>query len=416
MVSRWIDHAGFKRGAELSAKFNVLTDAHLKLNDSINKKIAEDQPLAETFSEIIGSQLRPLETSIEDHFDQMSSNHSESQQSIQSLSHSISSLASQVSQLLKDASLSDPTRENLPKIAEDTKTKPPESEFEWCCDAISGIDDAFDEDAHNYHCTYCSARFGVREPDSSQRRGRHLADCHAFGKCNLMITFQSWDDLKSHLIAFHTLTNEGGFPSMDRFWRKKRSVSLFRDRSFSCEHPSDELFERSTAGLIIAAGLQLAIDELKISRIPHCELPDFLQIGFSTQKSFLSTSDKIACLLEEAILSGHENELKKIHFNENFWFYTHTSKNVEAGSASLNQSLNKWFLQILEESVALRLLLVSGKVTAAMAPATSADWLAPILAFWDIEDATTELQQKIELSDGAVDSREGLGCYSGSNV
>ena len=77
MVSRWIENAGFKRGAELSAKFDGLTDAHLKLNDSINKKIAEDQSLAESFSEIIGSQFRPLETSIEDHFDQMGSNHSE---------------------------------------------------------------------------------------------------------------------------------------------------------------------------------------------------------------------------------------------------------------------------------------------------------------------------------------------------
>ena len=74
--------------------------------------------MGETFSEIIGSQLRPLETSIEDHFDQMSSNHSESQQSIQSLSHSISSLASQVSQLLENASLSDPNRENSPKVPE----------------------------------------------------------------------------------------------------------------------------------------------------------------------------------------------------------------------------------------------------------------------------------------------------------
>ena len=323
-----------------------------------------------------------------------------------------------MSQLLKNASHSDPNRENSTKIAEVTNTKPPEFEYEWCCDAISGIDDAFDEDAYSYRCIYCSARFGVHEPDSSQERGRHLADCHAFGKCNLMITFQSWDDLKSHLIVFHSysLTTMEVFPSTDRFWRKKRSFALFRDKSFSCDQPSEESFERSTAGLIIAAGLQLAIDELKISRIPHFELPDFLRIGFSTEKSFLSTSDKIACLLEEAILSGHENELKKIHFSENVWCYTHLSKNFEAGSASLNQSLNKWFLQILEESVTLRLLLVSGKVTGAMAPATSADWLAPILAFWDIEDATTELEQKMELSDRAVDSREGLGCYSGSNV
>lgn len=418
IVSRWIDHAGFKRGAELSAKFDGLTDAHLKLNDSINKKIAEDQPLGETLSEIIGSNLRPLETSIEDHFDQMSSNHSESQQSIQSLSHSISNLASQVSQLLKNASLSDPKRENSPKIAEITNTKPPESEYEWCCDAISGIDDAFDEDAYNYHCTYCSERFFGREPDSSQKRGRHLADCHAFGKCKLMITYQGWDDLKSHLIAFHSLTTKWGFPSTDRFRRKKRSFNLFLDENFSSDHPSVELFERSTAGLIIEAGLQLAIYELNISRIPNRELLDFLQIRISTENSFLSTRDKIACLLEEAILSDHDIEFENLQFEVNCELPENAFipiEVVEAESGSFHRCLDSWFLHILQESVTLRLLLPSGKVTAAMAPATSANWLARILAFWDIEDVTTELEQTIELSDGAVDSREGLECYPASN-
>jgi hypothetical protein len=73
--------------------------------------------------------------------------------------------------------------------------------------------------------------------------------------------------------------------------------------------------------------------------------------------------------------------LEEIPFNVYFRLPGHKSITVEAESASFHQSLNKWFLQILEESVTLRLLLVSGKVTGATAPATSADWLAPIFAF-----------------------------------
>ncbi len=191
---------------------------------------------------------------------------------------------------------------------------------------------------------------------------------------------------------------------------------MFRDKSFSCDHPSNEVFERSTAGLIIVARLQLALNELNTSRIPNSELLDSLQIESSTEKSFLSTRYKIACLLEEAILSGHAIEFEKLQFNVNPRLPRHTSILVEAESASFHQSLDKWFLQILEESITLRLLLASGKVTTAMAPATSANWIAPVLAFWDIEEAATEREQISEFSDGAVDSREGLGCYSDSNV
>jgi hypothetical protein len=73
--SRALDHAGIVRLDELSTKLDGLTEGQLKLNDNINNKlaaVAEKQPLNENFAEILGSEIRPLEASIVDRFDQMS--------------------------------------------------------------------------------------------------------------------------------------------------------------------------------------------------------------------------------------------------------------------------------------------------------------------------------------------------------
>jgi hypothetical protein len=70
--------------------------------------------------------------------------------------------------------------------------------------------------------------------------------------------------------------------------------------------------------------------------------------------------------------------------------------------------INAWFLQSLTDSLPLRLLLASGKVTADLTPATSSNWMAPILAVWNIDEAATGAEQLCELSDGAVDSRDDL--------
>jgi hypothetical protein len=70
--------------------------------------------------------------------------------------------------------------------------------------------------------------------------------------------------------------------------------------------------------------------------------------------------------------------------------------------------INAWFLQSLTKSLPLRLLLASGKVTADLTPATSPNWMTPILAVWNIDEAATGAEWLCEFSDGAVDSRDDL--------
>jgi hypothetical protein len=414
-----MDQVGFTRVAELSAKFDGLTDAHLKLNDSINKRIAvsaEDRPHEAAISEAIGSQLRPLETSIEDHFDRMSSNHSESQQSIHSLSHSISSLASQMSQLLEMANVSGVSQKHSVKAPGITNAKIAETEDEWCCDSISGIDGGFIETGNaKYSCIYCFSVFQWG-PENSHERGRHLAEAHSFGKCNLMITYQSWDELMLHLDTFHAAKRIDW--ADDLFCRKRKPLPLLRDQHFSDEHPS-EVVERSSEGKIIRACLNMALAECGLPEpsdylaysLEPCEIYGsyWYRTAGNTQND---ARYKIGCLLEELFVSGNDGYFDNTHALESL--IMSKIKNEVCKDAphqdgfTQRKRINAWFLQSLMKSLPLRLLLASGKVTADLTPATSPNWLIPILAVWNIDEAATGAEQLCELSDGAVDSRDDL--------
>ncbi|KAE9379635.1 hypothetical protein N431DRAFT_478594 [Stipitochalara longipes BDJ] len=417
VLGRSLDQTGFARLDKLSTKLDGLTGAHLKLNDSINNQLAaraENQITDETFSEIIGSQLRPLGSSIEDRFDQMSLDHSESQQSIQSLSQSISSIASQMSRLLEMANLSDTSHEHSVQAKRSTSPDVPEPEDEWCCDAISGIDDGFDKIGNeHYSCIYCPFVILHIGPDGSQEKGRHLAEAHSFGSCNLMTTYQSWDDLAVHLYAFHNMKGKTSQTGA-HFRRKKRLLSLFRDEVNGSDHPST-VIEQSTAGIIMEAGLQMALDEFNSGPIPRHQAFEFLAHDLRVEDIFLKLRYKIACLLEELIMSGNDKYIGIIP-SSNFIAEHRMKRASLLGKFNQRRNVNVWFLQTLEESLLLRLLLACGKVTQEMAPATSPDWLAPILALWSMDEAATgvECEQIFVPSDGAVDSRDDLNTNAAS--
>ncbi|KAH8747711.1 hypothetical protein BGZ57DRAFT_1010950 [Hyaloscypha finlandica] len=419
VLGRCMDQVGFTHVAELSAKFDGLTDAHLKLNDSINKQIAvsaEDRPAA--ISEAIGSQLRPLETSIEDNFDRMSSNHSESQQSIHSLSHSISSLASQMSQLLEMANVSDVSQKHSVKAPGITNAEIVETEDEWCCDSISGIDDGFIE-ARNaeYWCIYCESGSSPWRSKYSHKRGRHFAEAHSFGKCNLMITYQTWDELMLHLDTFHAATR---IDWASHFFRRKRKpLPLLRDQHFSDEHPSG-VVESYTEGKIIQACLNMALVECGLPE--SCDYlgywlePGEIYESHWSRRAANTQNDaryKIVCLLEELLVSGNDEFFDTMTHRSEPRIRSRITSEVREDAPHQHglpqrKRINAWFLQSLTKSLPLRWLLASGKVTADLTPTTSPDWMTPILAVWNIDEAATGAEQLCEPSDGAVDSRDDL--------
>ncbi|PMD34397.1 hypothetical protein L207DRAFT_570988 [Hyaloscypha variabilis F] len=423
-LGRALDHAGIARLDELSTKLDGLTEGQLKLNDSINNKLAaaaekRPLPLDETFAEILGSELQPLEASIEDGFDRMSLNHSESQQSIQSLSHSISSLASQMSQLLNMANNLEPT---APSPKAKVPPPPPTAKFaelglEWCCDALSGIDDGFDETEDGIcMCIYCYYSSPQSDPDCSYEIGRHLAETHSFGKCNLTISYQSWEELVEHLYCFHALQKQKRGSFRTRFCRKKRFLPLFRDMRNNGDHPSN-IIERSTEGLIMEAGLHMALDEAYPDEITRHRQYTLLRDDLRTKETILNLRYKIACLLEELMVSGNADYLEVPSDFYNCLFAVDMDTTFLICAFNQISRINAWLLQMFQESFPLRLLLSCGKVTSEMAPATSLRWYTPMIAVWKMDEAATGAEQTHEPSDGAVDSRDYLNsCVSSEKL
>lgn len=417
VLGRSLDQAGIERLDELCTKFDGLTEAHLKLNDRINTKIAlSDQiaPISETVSEFISKELQPLERwireSAEDQLDMMSINHSDSQKSMESISHSLSSLASHMSQLLERTHRENSHLGNSPIVA-DVGIR----QTEWCCDAISGIDDAFEEDGSVQACLYCSSLFSDQgDLDRSYDRGRHLSEKHAFGSCNHMIAYNSWEELELHLIEFHSMEQKSD-RNIGHFNRRRRPLHLFRGDAQSHGQPLAKA-ERSTEGLIIEARLTSILLGSGITSVDTGRILEALDKSVfekaDSSEILLKTRYEISCAEEELIVSGNENFVFERSFPERLAIEEASRKMGQSlgmrGSSAQRSRINDWLFRIFTESNTLKALLRSGRVTSEMEPAISPDWVVPIMGFWDIDEAATGLELLYETSDGAVDSRDDL--------
>jgi len=353
----------------------------------------------------------------------MSVNHSESQQSIRSLSNSISSLASQMSQLLNISNTLDPKQKGplLRQLEVLPSSDIAELEDEWCCDALSGIDDGFVEDGdHHDRCIFCSFTNFRGGLDSSHEKGRHLVETHSFGKCNLMITYSTWEALDMHLLYFHNSrlyeSRVGEPPLLIRFRRKERVRPFFRDVENDSDHPSN-IIERATEGLIIKDRLRIALNELYSDESckcrPYAQIP-LLRSDFRMEEPFPNQRYKIACLLEELIVSDNEQYLEC--FLGPWPILTPETSAFMKDRFEERSIINAWLLKILGESLSLRVLLLCGKAFPVVHPAIPSNWLFPILSFWDADEAATGFEQIHQPSDGAVDSRDDLKSRATSSV
>ncbi len=419
-----------------------MTEAHLKLNDSINTKIAarsESIPVDETVSEFLSKELQPL-VLMEDHLEQMSLKHSESQQSIQSISQSLSSLASHMSQLLERTQLGELDATTSPGIT-DSKNR----QTEWCCDALSGIDDAFEEDDLGQQCIFCAQRFTENEearkkPELSYIRGKHLTDVHLFGNCNLSVTYKTLEEFEVHLDEYHhTSMDETACNMVGRFRRQKDPLRYFRGDAPVQGQPSI-INERSTLGLLLNTRLSVSLHELDERGIPWMPISDALELictypsitglvsSLSDQEYLRKLYYDIMCIEEELIVSGNESRYR---------FLDHTleaampklgeeREEILSSGSRLNGTytqrnrINDWFLQVLKDSRTLMGLLKLGKVTPELAESPSTPYASMIammrrvIEFWGHDEAATGFEQLYETSDGAVDSRDDLKVDIGS--
>jgi hypothetical protein len=433
-IPRYLDHAGIKHLDDLSTKFDGLTQAHLQLNDSINTKLADRfgiQPVDLPLSAILEKELQPLKSrmraSTEDQLERMSANYSESQQSLSSLSRSVSSLASQLSQLLERTQPDELNQ--MPKSPELEETAEPHTE--WSCDALSGIDDAFDEHGLEQHCIYCSENFIERteKPYSSHARAEHVTAIHSFGSCNLWETYNSWDQFEEHLHTYHNMTDKNN-RIVARFLRRKRPHLTHLSRGDS--HGQPFRIEMSAESALIAVKLKQALYEAGSRRNPDSRvgLASLAQLTLRVLEEMASKTwhlsreewaplNNVACIVEELIVSGHyyeqkgdngDNELNEVHPMERSIIDSiglSVMKDL-GGPAAFTQRarVNEWLFQIFEESCTLWLFLRSGSIIPEIRNTTSLDWVIPVVEYWNIDEAATGAEQPYETSEGAVDSRE----------
>ena len=368
---------------------------------------------------------------MEDHLERISMTHSESQQSIQSISQSLSSLASHMSQLFDGTQLMELNATTSPSIT-DSKNR----QSEWCCDALSGIDDAFKEDDLGQRCIFCTQRFTEdegtrRKSELSYVRGKHLTDVHLFGTCNLSVTYKTLEEFEVHLDEYHhTSTDEINRDMIGRFRRQKGPLRLFRRDAPSQGQPSI-IDEQSTLRLILDARLRASLDEggmswmhinTALEQIYTHRHPTDVLGSLSDYEGLRKLYYDIACIEEELIVSGNEShdnflehalevvmpklgeEMEGNRRRESRWNGPYAQRN----------RINDWFLQILNDSRTLIALLRLGRVTPELAElpyASNASKVASIrrvIEFWGLDEAATGFEHLYETSDGAVDSRDDL--------
>lgn len=309
---------------------------------------------------------------------------------------------------------------------------------EWCCDALSGIDDALEEyDFKIYECVYCYDSWsGWKASDVHQKffeMGKHLIEKHAFGACNLAVTYQTWEDLELHLRAFHNMSRKDN-RSISRFQRQKRPYSLFRGDIQTRDQPL-LIVDRSTECLILAAKVNAKLDELGLTQLPEPGITNLLErqdtgfrwldqlefekvdprrfgISGPSWKRFPKIRYEIACIEEEFIVSCNVSHsvFEKLAPERSLLAEAQRDSN---GSSDVKghtprDRINDWFFQTFKESRTLTSLLRSGKISPEVKRSTSVDWVLPIIEFWDLDEAATGLGGLYETSDGAVDSRDSL--------
>lgn len=193
---------------------------------------------------------------------------------------------------------------------------------EWTCNAISGIDDAFNNDT----CLFCDE---TCEPSDSFERGRHLVEKHRYGQCNHDASYDEFEDalFRDHIVQFHQVTSRTLLASLqDHFLRAKAPfrVGWRRDQQSlgdktQYEMPHEE--ESPQTGLMLQTKLSQVIHNAKIlheNTLPVTWDNSYFAAAlryvdlrcFSLAESELemfSLGLKAACIEEEMVVCGHDN-------------------------------------------------------------------------------------------------------------
>lgn len=219
---------------------------------------------------------------------------------------SISSLASQLSHLIDLVSAGSGGPLTVGSIGTQALDVVSPGASEWCCDALSGIESAFSDfnepsQESEAECLFCGEVFDG-ENMSWRIRGKHLADMHYIGKCNLLLPYQTWDQFKQHLIEFHQMSTNG-LQLVDRHIRPAREARFHRGVESRVQTTSQVEDVPQSEGLYYARRESI-IQDFEHTFFSNTALSDDLIVPLLDL--CWRFGRELACLQEEFIINGFD--------------------------------------------------------------------------------------------------------------
>ncbi len=335
----------------------------------------------------------------------------------------------------------------LGPIKSTSEDKHDSKHVEWCCDALPGIEAAFETRFDGYGCCYCGSSLG-KEEITWHDRGKHLVEVHNFGRCNLLFAYRTADQFMQHMRDCHRMfiRNDNFILQHERITRK---LDFQRGLSSNTQALAKTDEYAQTRGLYMAQ-LKAIIEASKKSNSMSHSIKSHSEIVEGDERLWQLMWD-VARLQEEFIVDGHnissyysgcetlEHEFWKLDCSElathslvqpslqtwrtdllshepYFPNSYHMRLSVLAiGSASFSpllsetrpsdgrirrrHSISEWLYEILSQSWTTRILVreMIGRGTFQ---------LHETLSYWYKDEVIEEPERHCEESNGALDSRD----------
>lgn len=293
----------------------------------------------------------------------------------------------------------------------------------WSCDASLGIEDAFDIDL----CGYCGERFQASPPDWNVR-GEHLVTKHNFGRCTTNLYSSS--EFGEHLRHIHhahtdTLTNT---VFMRNFFKGERAFGEFFERSSQSTSSYDDLPKESAE---VAALFQVQIGLLfeEFKQIQRSNKNDDALVNFPDDivSQLQNLQFDVARIQEQFIVDGHSfyalnmswdlcscmraqdllgslnppSEIDRMNLIDDT-----AGKDMLGKWKDTRDRINWWLLHMLRLSKTATTLVRGALGIYELKESSENNWIRSVLGQWSIDEAATNHEWPLLLSDGAVDSRD----------
>ena len=411
-----------KRGIILNIPIRSFDILSSKRTQVTNENVVE---LVQTQS-ALGSALSRASQSFSGQLEEMSNKLDRVDARSRGSNASMSTLASQLSYLidLVSASSGGSVKDTLVKNVQQTGPSDVHigaCHFEWCCDTLPGIEDGFDEPSTNEAvCKYCEELFDTRSTDW-YIRGKHLADAHHFGQCNLLLSYPTSDQFKEHLAEFHRMSGHERPKFIDEHKRPTTIYQFHRGEESKGQRMMQIDEAAETEGIYHARMttiLKEIEDAFSNARVSTAPVLDLTRLLWHLER-------EIACLQEEFIVSGHTFEaleypvelvIPSLDADSKSRMLSESNAVPEyqmavpkfKDEASKRGCVNLWLYEILRRSSATKIVLRDIRKAVGPNDLGTEAWIQDVLKYWTKDEAATGPDQIYVPSDGAVDSRDSL--------